>query len=289
MPYESWTAALEPKVHGSENLHSLLPRGMDFFILLSSIAGAIGATGQANYAAACAYQDALAHYRIGIGEKATTLNLGVMLDDGVLRENEKMRNMMISTGYLMGITQHELYSLLEYHCDPSIEVSSVVKTQVMVGVDVPAALKPRNIDPPSFMQRPPFRLFYNMDSGSAVEKSSDQSNITVNAVKLISAAGSIAEAGSIISDSLMQKLSRALDVPLEHFDSSKAMHTYGVDSLVAVELRNWFAEAFDADVAIFEIMGHASFGDVGLLAARKSKLVDAVLGESPPISTDDGP
>ena len=33
------------------------------------------------------------------------------------------------------------------------------------------------------------------------------------------------------------------------------MHTYGVDSLVAVELRNWFSRSLKLDVAIFDIVG----------------------------------
>ena len=136
MSYENWTRAIEPKVQGSYNLYALLLKGMDFFIMLSSIAGAIGSTTQANYAAGCSYQDALAHHRTGTGQKTTTLNLGIMLDDGVLTENAKIRNILISTGYLMGTTQREFYAILEHHCDPSAGVSGPLKTQVVIGVDV---------------------------------------------------------------------------------------------------------------------------------------------------------
>lgn len=280
MSYESWTQAIEPKVQGSYNLHALLPKGMNFFIMLSSIAGAIGSTTQANYAAGCSYQDALARHRTGTGEKATTLNLGVMLDDGVLTENAKMRNILMSTGYLMGITQGELYAMLEYHCDPSASVAGPLKTQVVVGVDVPASLKLRDMNPPTFMRRPPFRLFYNMSSGGTADKSdSTAAGNDINVVKLLSRVSSLSEAASVISDALMHKLSKALAVPLENLDPGQAMHTYGVDSLVAVELRNWFAHALDADVAVFEILGGASFDDVGALVAGKSRVVAAVLGK----------
>ena len=39
MPYESWTQATRPKIEGSWNLHELMPRTLDFFILLSSLQG----------------------------------------------------------------------------------------------------------------------------------------------------------------------------------------------------------------------------------------------------------
>jgi hypothetical protein len=49
------------------NLHHCLPRDMDFFILLSSVAGLVGNRGQANYAAGNTFQDALASHRVSLG------------------------------------------------------------------------------------------------------------------------------------------------------------------------------------------------------------------------------
>jgi hypothetical protein len=57
------------------------------------------------------------------------------------------------------------------------------------------------------------------------------------------------------------------------------MHAYGVDSLVAVELRNWFSQAVDADVPIFEILGDTSFTELGAMVAAKSRVVKGVLGK----------
>ncbi|KAJ8132109.1 hypothetical protein O1611_g1520 [Lasiodiplodia mahajangana] len=51
MTHEKWTRTIKSKVHASWNLHALLPRDMDFFILLSSLVGIYGAIGQSNYAA----------------------------------------------------------------------------------------------------------------------------------------------------------------------------------------------------------------------------------------------
>lgn len=76
MTFDDWKLSVEPKVHGSWNLHTLLPQGMDFFICLSSISGIVGSGGQANYAAANTYMDAFVRYRIMRGEKATSLDLG---------------------------------------------------------------------------------------------------------------------------------------------------------------------------------------------------------------------
>ena len=46
MTHDQWVKSLAPKVGGSWNFHSLLPGGMEFFIMLASISGIIGTQGQ---------------------------------------------------------------------------------------------------------------------------------------------------------------------------------------------------------------------------------------------------
>lgn len=73
---------------GTWNLHELLPRDMDFFIVLSSLAGIIGSVSQGNYAAGNTFQDALIHYRRAKGLAGTSLDLGIMKSIGYVEENE---------------------------------------------------------------------------------------------------------------------------------------------------------------------------------------------------------
>lgn len=55
---------------------------MDFFVMLSSAICIFGSAGQANYAAGNTFLDALARYRFARGEKAITIDLGMVLDEG---------------------------------------------------------------------------------------------------------------------------------------------------------------------------------------------------------------
>ena len=50
----------------------------------------------------------------------------------------------------------------------------------------------------------------------------------------------------------------------------KSMHSYGMDSLIAVDVRNWFATEMKADVAIFDIMGSTSLESMGIMGATRS-------------------
>jgi myxalamid-type polyketide synthase MxaE and MxaD len=70
-------AMLRPKVQGTWNLHHLSANlDLQFFVLFSSTAAVLGASGLGHYAAANAFQDAFAHYRRGLGLPALSLNWG---------------------------------------------------------------------------------------------------------------------------------------------------------------------------------------------------------------------
>ncbi|MFL6072394.1 MAG: SDR family NAD(P)-dependent oxidoreductase [Mycobacteriales bacterium] len=74
---ERMDAVLRPKVDGARNLHELLGDGGGVpLVLFSSLSGAFGSPGQANYAAANTYLDALAQHRAATGRPATSLAWG---------------------------------------------------------------------------------------------------------------------------------------------------------------------------------------------------------------------
>jgi acyl transferase domain-containing protein/acyl carrier protein len=88
-----------PKILGAFHLHALtreLP--LQFFVLYSSIVSVLGSPGQANYAAANACMDALAHARTADGFPATSIQWGPFAEVGMAAKQENRGDRMSARG-----------------------------------------------------------------------------------------------------------------------------------------------------------------------------------------------
>lgn len=273
MSLEDFNAVVKPKVEGSWNLHSLLPAGMDFFVLLSSVSGIISVYGQSNYAAANAYQDALARYRIAHGEKAVSIDLGTIQNVGYVAERDDLAEAIGSDRY-MSISEAEFHAILDYYCDPTVIISSL-HSQVVTGLDTAAGLRARQLEEPFYMSWPMFSHLHQIDRhGAAVL---DNIEMTTSYETLFKAAESMDEVAELIVEGLRTRLAKMMAMEKDNIDASRPLQDYGIDSLAAVEIRTWFKRAVGADVAVFDILSKNSVASFGALAAEQSMFVPALL------------
>ncbi|MFE9577113.1 type I polyketide synthase [Nocardia sp. NPDC006044] len=106
---------LRPKVDAAWNLHEATSASeLSMFVLCSSIAGSIGPAGQANYAAANSFLDALAAHRCQLGLPAVSLGFGFWAAatgmTGHLREQDRTR---VTRGGLVAMSSAEALDLFD--------------------------------------------------------------------------------------------------------------------------------------------------------------------------------
>jgi hypothetical protein len=278
LSYEDWITCTNPKTIGSWNLHTLLPRKLDFFIMLSSIAGVVGSAGQANYAAANAYMDGLARYRVAQGEQGTALDLGVMLENGILAADDNLRERILSAGYLTGISPPEFFGLLDHYCDPTEKTLRPTEAQLAIGLASPFRIRAKISDNRSSPLGLPFysHVFHGTtDENTQLHATVDDSTSIYR--KRFTAASTTADAHVVMKEALVQRLMKSLrrehdGVDLDASLLSTPIYRFGVDSLMAIEIRSWLIKEFAADVLIFEILGEATVSSLAASATLKSRL-----------------
>lgn len=268
MAYQQWSDTIRSKVSSSWNLHLLAP-DVDFFILLSSNSGVIGHPGQTNYAAGCTFQDSLAHYRTHHGQNALSIDLGIMGDIGRIAETEALKQHLGRTQGVDSITiaEREFLSLLDMHCDPARPKN--MACQISMGLTTPADRVARGLEPLEFLNRPLFGYFRQPRGALQQQKGA---NTVPEAAELFRTAVSAEGRVAVVVEALARKLARALAIKPDDIDVTQPLHAFGVDSLVAVELRNWMGSQFAADVPVFEIMGGSTVLAIGELVTRKSQM-----------------
>ncbi|MFD8383026.1 SDR family NAD(P)-dependent oxidoreductase [Streptomyces sp. NPDC059679] len=96
---ERFAEVLRPKVAGAVNLHRLTAdTPLDLFLLVSSAAGVVGNAGQSNYAAANVFLDQLAHHRRALGLPGVSVSFGPWSGAGLAAEHADLERMARS-GY----------------------------------------------------------------------------------------------------------------------------------------------------------------------------------------------
>ncbi|KEY71907.1 hypothetical protein S7711_09805 [Stachybotrys chartarum IBT 7711] len=269
MSHQEWTESVLPEVQASWNLHSALPSGMDFFLLLSSAGCIFGNPGKANYASGNTFQDALARYRIARGEKAMAIDLGLVLGEGLVAENMPIHDRVLKLGVHISLSQRELFAIFDYCCNPALTYDSPVSGQVVTGLQLPSLVLRSGMQVPDLMYRPLFRAMHQIEKGGGIATTSKAK--VQSFAPIFEGAETPQIAGEALAEAVKAKLCKILGLAEEDKTIINMMDSFGVDSLIALKVRNWLAKETRADLAMHEIRGDTRLIDTCLMVARKSE------------------
>jgi NADPH:quinone reductase-like Zn-dependent oxidoreductase/NAD(P)-dependent dehydrogenase (short-subunit alcohol dehydrogenase family)/malonyl CoA-acyl carrier protein transacylase len=221
MTYSQWEQATQPKVQGSWNLHKYMPANLDFFIMLSSMAGVIGNPGQANYSAAGTFQDALSQYRRSQNLACTTIDLGIVADVGYIAENPEQFERLDYLENLF-ISERDLHIMLRAAMLGQTRDGVPVPAQVITGVGK-ELLAEGSLGFAMSADLKYAKLHESLQRGGGAVDSSEDAMIKEN----LKGAMSVRDASKVVEGVLSSQLARALNMEVADVDLEKPMHAFG--------------------------------------------------------------
>lgn len=289
MDFDDWQTVVQPKVQGTWNLHNVCSRyaiDLDFFLLFSSFSGIVGQWGQANYSSANTFLDAFVQYRRGQGLPAAAVDIGVMHDIGYVSRNAHVMEHFRTTSTHV-LYEQDLLDTLHLVINGSHAADSheqhpktqniadwqyVNKGQVAIGLrstqplSVPSNRTLWKNDPRTAL----YRNTENQDSSDAVsdneklkrflsEASADPSTLDGD------------ESARFLAVEIGQTLFAFLMRDAELLDLTSSFDRLGVDSLVSIELRNWFKHKLGFEITVLEILGSPCLLALGKFSAVQLK------------------
>ncbi|KAK8077830.1 Highly reducing polyketide synthase curS1 [Apiospora saccharicola] len=150
--------------------------------------------------------------------------------------------------------------------------------QVTVGLGTADILAAHGLPPPDHFQNDarfgPLAVMTSADGQAAGGTSgSDAAAATVSLSSRLAQAADKEQAVDWIAEGLVAKVADILQVPASEVDPARPMYRYGVDSLVALEVRNWIAREMKANMALLEILAAVPMDVFTGKIAEESKLV----------------
>ena len=249
MDHQSFVDCARAKAQSGLSLHHAVRElNLDFFVMTSSIFALLGNTGQSNYSAANSVLDALATQRRASRLPATSLILPMVLDVGVVAENEALERSLSKKG-LYGIDEAEMLRGFELAMTHS-SWDGKEDSQLVMGFDARELARSANLTEKVdgyWHQDARFchaRAAMAGDERQAGRSDSDNFSATVQ-----EAAHEDPEAAmTMIRRYIAKRMSEILMIPVENLElDGPSLGSYGLDSMIGVEMRTWIFKEFGLD------------------------------------------
>ncbi|TWU75743.1 putative nrps-t1pks biosynthetic cluster [Metarhizium rileyi] len=257
MSFESLTRVLKPKVLGTQLLDELFYNTpLDFFILFSSVAAAMGNTGQSNYIAGNMYMSSLAAQRKKRGLPASSIDISSVIGLGYVERSETLSEDTFKKMGYNPMSEQDMHALFA-------EAILLGKDKTSGSCELLTGLSPKYSDENVHDQ-----ILKDAKFGHFVRRrtkvdmvSGGTTGIPIRAQ--LSKLKNYEEVVNAVKDSFIGRLRRILSVsPEETIHESLTLVEQGVDSLMAVEVRTWFFSELQVDFPVLKILGGHSIRDL---------------------------
>ncbi|RDA86436.1 hypothetical protein CP532_3626 [Ophiocordyceps camponoti-leonardi (nom. inval.)] len=251
MTFAEWSETLAPKVQGTWNLHNLVTTDLDFFILCSSLIGIFGQSEQSNYAASSTFLDSFMKYRHQLGLVASVIDMGGLSDVGILTHDASAKSYLERLG-IRFLTESEILSGVQLAIcrskptRPSTRHGSIVghdPGQVMIGMTLSSSdgILDHIEQNLQFSRFTSFKSSKGSSPARAVESRSDLMASAAADPSILEKN----ETTGLIATEIASALCNILLRKPGSISIDQNPTQFGLDSLVAVELRHWIWAQFN--------------------------------------------
>ncbi|KAK2608454.1 hypothetical protein QQS21_003024 [Conoideocrella luteorostrata] len=271
MTHSSWQAALNPKVAGSWNLVKTTSdmASNPFFVFLASSAGVIGNRGQANYAAGNSFQDALAHHCRLRGKHAVSIDLGPVLGAGMLTRDEDILDKLRASGFY-GIRHEDFLTVIKHAITMEMgPLGITTPAQIILGVGTGGLLRQNKPADPYWSRTALYAYLNLIDMPSPDLSATGADSRNMNLRTALAHATSTEAAADLVRNGLANMLAKAMNLLPEEVDVNRPPNAYGVDSLVAVGVRNWVLSDCAVEVSVFEVLSNDTIGQMANMIVER--------------------
>lgn len=275
MTLDDWRSGLRPKVDGTWNLHTEFsaPGSLDFFVMLSSVSGVGGIASQSNYGAGGSYEDAMARWRQARGLPGVSIDLGPISDVGYVAETAKVAERLRKSAEYVMLDEEVVLRALK----AAVLRPLGGEPQIVVGVNSGPGQHWDAAGGSQLGRDARFSPLRHRTSAASRDASGDGDDGSggLSLAAQLEGAGSHDDAARLIGAAIAAKLAGIFMLDVGEIDLSNPPAQYGVDSLVAVELRNMLVLQAAADVSIFNILQSVSLATLAADVAAKSRHIEA--------------
>jgi NAD(P)-dependent dehydrogenase (short-subunit alcohol dehydrogenase family)/acyl carrier protein len=243
--WERFEGVLAPKVQGAWNLHELTrSMALDFFVCFSSGASILGAAGLSDYAAANAFLDALAHYRQAIGLKAASINWGPWADLGMVRSVTDLDASRWSEHGMSTIPPDvAMKAMEEVIRQGTVQVSVLPMNWVQLQSAIPS------------LGRSPFlKELVAREPEKDAHAATGKDSLSPDLLRAMDPV----QRRQTLTDKLQAEAARVLRLPPAELDVTRPLNQFGLDSLMALELKNRMQSQWGITVPLVSILSGPS-------------------------------
>ncbi|KAI9146786.1 hybrid nrps pks [Paramyrothecium foliicola] len=276
MSVESLNKVLAPKVEGSKILDELFgdTAELDFFVFFSSLASVFGNAGQSNYHAANMFMASLCAQRRSRGLAASVMHIGFITDVGyVARSGRQFKNHLskLSLQFMSETDMHHLFAEAITNSRPQPEVAGQ-SWEIIAGIE--PFVDGSDRIPPPFYNNPQFANFIRDEGSTNTENGSSRPSRGgfegyQNLKQSLGDAKSEKETASIIQNAFSKDLEVMLQMAPDTIKPERLLTSLGLDSLIAVEIRQWFQKALNVDISVLQILKGNSVVDICTKIAKE--------------------